>query len=192
MRRFSQCGATIMAVAVLAGCYVVPERAPDGTLYYQHYPLPPAGTVGRCIASTASSSSRCTRTPSPPRGCRTGIPSSRSTTRRCSNDIATRTGVITGSVTNMMTGKGVFNVSYQGEVLTGEATRVSNEERRGVASAFSPQGMFMSCEYQMNTPYQGAGTCTFSNGAAYQMHIGGSARCTSLALLARRSTIRLP
>ena len=85
-----------------------------------------------------------------------------------------RTGVITGSVTNMMTGKGVFNVSYQGEVLTGEATRVSNEERRGVASAFSPQGLFMSCEYQMNTPYQGAGTCTFSNGAAYQMHIGGN------------------
>jgi hypothetical protein len=31
----------------------------------------------------------------------------------------------------------------------------------------------MSCEYQLNTPYQGAGTCTFSNGAKYQMHIGG-------------------
>jgi hypothetical protein len=24
----------------------------------------------------------------------------------------------------------------------------------------------------MNTPYQGAGTCTFSNGARYQVHIG--------------------
>ena len=91
-----------------------------------------------------------------------------------SNDVATQTGVITGSVTNMMTGKGVFNVSYLGEVLSGEATRVSNEERRGVASAFSPRGMFMSCEYQMNTPYQGAGTCTFSNGASYKMHIGGA------------------
>jgi hypothetical protein len=59
-------------------------------------------------------------------------------------------------------------------VLSGEATRVSNEERRGVASAFSPKGMFMSCEYQMNTPYQGAGTCTFSNGALYKMHIGSN------------------
>jgi hypothetical protein len=31
----------------------------------------------------------------------------------------------------------------------------------------------MSCEYQMNTPRQGAGTCTFSNGAEYKLHIGG-------------------
>jgi hypothetical protein len=34
----------------------------------------------------------------------------------------------------------------------------------------------MSCEYQMNTPYQGAGTCTFSNGARYQVHIGDGKR----------------
>ena len=74
----------------------------------------------------------------------------------------------------MMTGKGRFLVNYLGEVLTGEATRVSNEEKRGVASAFSPKGMFMSCEYQMNTPFQGAGSCSFSNGAKYQMHIGGN------------------
>ncbi|HSM21479.1 MAG TPA: hypothetical protein VK876_04630 [Rubrivivax sp.] len=156
MRRFTRYGAAAVAVAVLAGCYVVPERAPDGSVYYQHYPLPPAGTV----------------VPVPPPPSRTG-PATLPVRLYPSNDIATRTGVITGSVTNMMTGKGVFNVNYLGEVLTGEATRVSNEERRGVASAFSPQGMFMSCEYQMNTPYLGAGTCTFSNGAAFQMHIGG-------------------
>lgn len=91
------------------------------------------------------------------------------------NEVATRTGIVTGTVTNLMTGKGVFNVSCLGEVLSGEATRVSNEERRGVASAFSPKGMYMSCEYRMNTPFQGAGSCTFSNGAAYQMHIGDGA-----------------
>jgi hypothetical protein len=89
------------------------------------------------------------------------------------NERATRTGVITGSVTNMMTGKGRFVVEYEGQVLSGEATRVVEDEKRGVASAYSPGGMFMSCEYQLNTPYQGAGTCTFSNGAKYQMHIGG-------------------
>jgi hypothetical protein len=133
---------------------VVPERAPDGSVIYQHYPLPPPGVV-----------------PAPPS--RVG-PITLPVRLYPANDIATRTGVVTGSVTNMMTGKGVFNASYLGEVLTGEATRVSNEERRGVASAFSPGGMFMSCEYQMNTPQQGAGTCTFSNGAAYQMHIGGT------------------
>ena len=90
------------------------------------------------------------------------------------NEIATQTGIVAGTVTNMMTGKGRFLVNYLGEVLNGEATRVSNDEKRGVASAFSPKGMYMSCEYQMNTPYQGAGTCTFSNGAKYQMHIGGN------------------
>ncbi|MCC2866924.1 MAG: hypothetical protein LK562_03905, partial [Candidatus Accumulibacter phosphatis] len=80
--------------------------------------------------------------------------------------------VVSGSVTNMMTGKGRFVVNYLGEVLSGEATRVSNEEKRGVASAYSSGGMYMSCEYQMNTPHQGAGTCSFANGAKYQMHIG--------------------
>jgi hypothetical protein len=30
----------------------------------------------------------------------------------------------------------------------------------------------MSCEYQMNSPRQGAGTCVFSNGAQYKVHIG--------------------
>ncbi|MBL0352847.1 MAG: hypothetical protein WBJ68_06865 [Candidatus Dechloromonas phosphoritropha] len=73
----------------------------------------------------------------------------------------------------MMTGKGRFVVEYEGQVLSGEATRVVEDEKRGVASAYSPGGIFMSCEYQLNTPYQGAGTCTFSNGAKYQMHIGG-------------------
>jgi hypothetical protein len=154
MRRLIQWCVSVLIAVALTACYVVPERAPDGTVIYQHYPLPPPGVV-----------------PVPPT--RVG-PITLPVRLYPANDIATRTGVVTGSVTNMMTGKGVFNASYLGEVLTGEATRVSNEERRGVASAFSPQGMFMSCEYQMNTPQQGAGTCTFSNGAAFQMHIGGT------------------
>jgi len=153
MFRPIRCSVAVLAAVSLTACYVVPERAPDGRVIYQHYPLPPAGVV------------------MPPS---TGVtPSALPVRLYPANDVATRTGVITGSVTNMMTGKGVFNVSYLGEVLSGEATRVSNEERRGVASAFSAQGMFMSCEYQMNTPQQGAGSCTFSNGAAYKMHIGG-------------------
>lgn len=155
MRAFMGMGVAVLVSAVLTACYVVPERMPDGAVIYQHYPLPPVAPPAAAPAGRVA-------------------PATLPVRLYPSNDVATRTGVVTGSVTNMMTGKGVFNVSYLGEVLTGEATRVSNEERRGVASAFSPQGMFMSCEYQMNTPYQGAGTCTFSNGAAYQMHIGGS------------------
>ena len=157
MSRAVRSALVMLGGAVLAGCYIVPERMPDGRVIYQHYPLPPAGTL-----------------PAPAGVAGHPAPATLPVRLYPANDIATQTGVVTGSVTNMMTGKGVFNVSYLGEVLSGEATRVSNEERRGVASAFSPKGMFMSCEYQMNTPYQGAGSCTFSNGAAYQMHIGGN------------------
>lgn len=135
----------------MSACYVVPERAADGTVQYGYHPLPPAGT------------------PAPP-------PSSAAATLAVrlypANEQATRTGVVTGTVTNMMTGKGRFVITYLGEVLNGEATRVSTEDKRGVASAFSASGMYMSCEYQMNTPYLGAGTCSFANGASYRMHIG--------------------
>lgn len=88
------------------------------------------------------------------------------------NDLANQTGVLTGQVTNMMTGKGRFSFNYQGETLIGEATRVENDARRGVASAYGQRGTFARCEYQMSSPRIGAGTCTFSNGAEYQVHIG--------------------
>lgn len=88
------------------------------------------------------------------------------------NDLANETGMLTGTVTNMMTGKGRFQFHYQGELLAGEATRVSTEERKGIASAYGARGTYASCEYQMNSPVQGAGQCLFSNGAKYQLHIG--------------------
>ena len=147
--------ATVVAATMLSACYVVPVASPSGTVTYQHYPLPPVGSP----------------MPVPPPG-----PTQAVLTARLypANDLAAQTGVVSGSVTNMMNGKGRFLVNYQGEVLSGEATRVSSEERRGVASAFSPGGAYMSCEYQMNTPVQGAGTCSFSNGAKYQLHLGGN------------------
>ena len=149
------------AALVLAGCYVVPVAGPDGTWQYRSYPLPPAGTP---IATPQGAGQ------STPGG---GAPATLTARLYPMNDVATQTGVVSGTVTNMMTGKGKFLVEYQGELLSGEATRISGEERKGVASAYSPKGMYMSCEYQMITPYQGAGTCTFSTGAKYQLHIGG-------------------
>ena len=86
------------------------------------------------------------------------------------NEAATQTGVVTGTVTNMMTGKGRFQLQYMGETLVGEATKVA--EGRGMASAYGAGGTHMTCEYQMNTPRQGIGTCSFSNGAQYRVHIG--------------------
>lgn len=148
--------ALVCLAVLVSACYVVPVRGPDGNLIYQPYALPPVGST------TASAP--------PP----IAAPQVLNAKLYPSNDLATPTGVVVGTVTNMMTGKGLFQVNYMGEVLTGEATRVSNDERRGVASAFSPKGAFMSCEYQMSTPYQGAGTCTFSNGAKYQLHVGGN------------------
>lgn len=151
--RFIKRLVALLATAGLSACYVVPVRGPDGSVLYQTYPLPPA------VASVGVA-------PSP------AGPVVLNARLYPSNELATQTGMIVGTVTNLMTGKGRFQVNYHGEILTGEATRVSNEERRGVASAYSPRGAYMSCEYQMNTPYQGVGDCTFSDGARYQMHLG--------------------
>jgi hypothetical protein len=146
----------LAAVAAgLSACYVVPVHAPDGGVVYEAYPLPPpaGASLPAPVPSTTAAVLSARLYPS--------------------NEQATQTGVITGAVTNLMTGKGRFTVNYRGEVLVGEATRVSNEDKRGVASAFSPQGTYMSCEYQMTTPYQGTGECTFSTGAKYTLHLGG-------------------
>ena len=156
---------TISAVA-LSGCYVVPVVDPQGQIQYQHYPLPPAGTP--VVAAPAAY---------PPAGYAAQYPGAASPVVLNArlypdNELASQSGVITGTVANMMNGKGRFQIQYGAEILTGEATRVSNDERKGIASAFGSSGSYMSCEYQMNNPRQGAGTCTFSNGARYKLHVG--------------------
>jgi hypothetical protein len=138
----------------LAGCYVVPAVGPEGYPVYHHYPIPPAATAPGMAPGAA-------------------FPVLLNARLYPDNDLAMQTGVVTGTVANMMTGKGRFQLNYGGEVLTGEATRVSGDDRRGIASAFGSSGSYMSCEYQMSNPRQGAGSCTFSNGARYKVHIGG-------------------
>src|SRR5262245_31100920 len=143
--------------AALAGCYVVPV-GPDGNYAIYIPTTPPASYPGASAAPVQ---------PSIPAG-----PKVLHARLYPENDLATQTGMVSGTVTNMMTGKGRFQLQYAGEVLTGEATRVNGDQRKGVASAYSPTGSFMSCEYQMSSPAQGAGTCMFSNGAKYKVHIG--------------------
>ena len=65
--------------------------------------------------------------------------------------------MLTGSVTNMMTGKGRFQFQDQGELLAGEATRVSGEERKGIASAYGPSGTYASCGYRDELAGPGCG-----------------------------------
>jgi hypothetical protein len=90
------------------------------------------------------------------------------------NDIARATGTLSGSVTNLMNGKGRFHLNYRGQTLVGEATRdTEGDAHSGIANAASAQGTYMNCRYRMNHPRQGSGTCTFSDGAHYDVHLGG-------------------
>ena len=152
--------ALALPALALAGCYVVPVApGPDGNPNYI-YSTAPIVTAPHTAAGVP------VVVPSGP------MPASLPVKLYPINDLANQTGVLTGQVTNMMTGKGRFSFNYQGETLVGEATRVANDERRGIASAYGPRGTFARCEYQMTSALMGAGTCAFSNGAQYQVHIG--------------------
>ena len=145
-----------LQACALSGCYVVPV-GPDGNNYAIYIPTTPPPHPGGGPQPVAN---------------QPAMPKMLHARLYPENDIATQTGMVSGTVTNMMTGKGRFQLQYAGEVLTGEATRVSGDERKGVASAWGQNGTFMSCDYQMSSPYRGAGTCAFSDGASYQVHIG--------------------
>jgi hypothetical protein len=151
-------GAGALAALALSGCYVVPV-APDGTPLYPAVPMTAPAAV---------------YAPAPQYGVApAAMPSVLQARLYPSNDAATRDGMLSGSVTNMMTGKGRFQLDYRGEVLVGEATRAPGDERSGVANAYGNRGTFMNCTYRMTTPYQGTGTCDLSTGAKYQVHLGG-------------------
>lgn len=152
-----------MAVPTIAlsGCYLVPI-APDGTAAIYPYPYLPPQYAAAAKAGV------------PPTPVANGGPMPTVLQARLYplNDIASQTGMITGTVTNMMTGKGRFQMEYKGEILAGEATRIAGDERSGVANAYGPRGTYMSCDYKMNSPYQGSGKCTVSTGAQYEVHLG--------------------
>ena len=151
--------AALFPALALGGCYVVPVGPNNEPWIVLEGPVQPSSSFPGGSPSAAV-----------PQG--PAFPKVLNVRLYPANDIANQTGMLTGTVTNMMTGKGRFQFQYQGELLAGEATRVSGEERKGIASAYGPSGTYASCEYQMNSPLQGAGTCLFSNGAKYQVHIG--------------------
>ena len=155
--RLAKLAAAIGSQALLlAGCYLVPTTDGNYAIYIPSQPSPYPGGPAHPVAQPAQP----------------GLPKVLHARLYPENDVATQTGMVAGTVTNMMTGKGRFQLQYAGELLTGEATRVSGDDRKGIASAWGPSGAFMSCEYQMHTPMQGAGTCNFSDGARYKVHLG--------------------
>lgn len=140
--------AASLAALGLSGCYVVPVT-PDGRPV-AIYPAPVAAVPAPLAPAAVVMTARLYPT----------------------NDIAAHSGVLTGTVTNHMNGRGEFQLNFAGEHLTGEATRVQGDARRGVANAYGGRGTYMNCQYQMNSPTLGSGVCTLSNGARYTLHIG--------------------
>ncbi|MFN3566466.1 MAG: hypothetical protein ACK4V1_10855 [Burkholderiaceae bacterium] len=139
-------GVALIAAAA-AGCVVVPVN-PDGSIYQGPVAAYPA------VAVPASLTLPVRLYPT--------------------NELAAATGIISGTVVNYLNGKGTFTLTVGGETMSGEATRSGGTaSRQGVANAYGARGSFANCQYTMNTPSQGTGHCTFSNGATYQLHIGG-------------------
>lgn len=146
--------AAACSALLLSGCYVMPVgQDTSGNPVYAYTVVPPPAKPARGAVSGP-------------------VPRALNVKLYPINNLANQTGVLVGQVTNMMTGKGRFTFNYQGETLVGEATRVANDKLHGIASAYGPSGAFARCEYQMSSPMMGAGTCTFSNNAMYQVHIG--------------------
>ena len=108
------------------------------------------------------------------------------------NAEANQGGLLSAVVVDSHGGRGTLTVSYRGDTLQGEATRVDashagfgrvhNEVlgpasraytgQRGIANAFGGRGVNAQCEYVMTAPAQGTGVCLFSDGAKYQLHFG--------------------
>src|SRR5688572_6612794 len=151
----------VVPALALSGCYVAPVgQDTAGNPVYMYSPVP--------VLPAQNGMSRTYPSASPAGPVAVNLP----VKLYPINDLANQTGVLTGEVTNMMNGKGRFAFTYQGETLVGAATCVANDERRGIASAYGPKGSHARCEYQMSTPRMGAGSCQFSNGAQYQLHVG--------------------
>lgn len=86
------------------------------------------------------------------------------------NDSASAIGRITGTISNPERGHGEFAFTAGKESYTGEATRAPNASS-GKANAAGNLGGFAKCEYTMSSAALGTGTCSFSNGARFDMHI---------------------
>lgn len=136
--------ASLATAAVLSGCYVVPLQATTT--------MPAGPTV---VAP-----------PAPPQ------PVTFSARLYPSNELASSYGMVAAVVTNDLNGRGHFSTAIDGEMFTGESTRLGTSTRDGVANGAGNRGSYVNCRYTMNSPTMGTGTCRLSNGATFSMHIG--------------------
>jgi hypothetical protein len=169
-----------LAAIGLSACYVVPIDPRTGQGYPIAHEGPGRSSPGNITVVTPPVP------PSPPQ------PSVLSARLYPLNPQANKGGLVTAVVVDNHTGRGSFTLSYLGDTLQGEATRVdasyaafgriynevlglnqrSFSGRRGIANAFGPKGVNAQCEYLITGPAMGTGACQFSDGAWYQMHFG--------------------
>lgn len=174
-----------LAAATLSACYVVPIDPRTG----QPYPAP-AGQRDPLQGNAPTSVAIITppASPAPPQ------PTVLTARLYPLNPQANKGGMLTAVVMDNNTGRGTFNLSYLGDALQGEASRVDSgyaafgrvhtevlganpqrsfSGRRGIANAYGAKGVNVQCEYLITGPTMGTGACLFSDGAKYQMHFGG-------------------
>jgi hypothetical protein len=89
------------------------------------------------------------------------------------NDLAIPYGMVLAQVTSDLSGRGTFSTVISGESFSGEATRTSSGTRSGIANGAGNRGSYIACRYQMNSATLGTGQCKLSNGAEFNMHVGG-------------------
>lgn len=177
--RFLASIATLVAASTLSACYIVPLDPRTG----QPYPAArdPQAAPGSVAILTPPPP------PAPPQ------PSVMSARLYPLNPQANKGGLLNATVVDRHDGRGTFTLTYLGDTLQGEATRVeasyaaygrihtevlgasprSYAGRRGIANAYGPKGVNVQCEYQVTGPTMGTGACLFSDGAKYQLHFGG-------------------
>jgi hypothetical protein len=133
----------IAAAAALTGCYVVPLQPQPALVHAAPVPMAPPAPITFTARLYPA------------------------------NDSATVYGTVMASVTNDLNGRGYFTTSINGEMFSGEATRIGNAAHEGQANGAGNRGSYISCRYTMNSPTLGTGNCRLNNGAAFSMHVGG-------------------
>lgn len=148
-KRLAVLGATLGVGVLLTGCYVVPiepHRYPGS-----HHPHAAPVVVAPAAPAPVTFAARL-------------YPA---------NEIAARHGMVQAVVTNDLNGRGTFSTNISGEQFSGEATRQSAAARSGIANGSGNRGSYIRCQYTMNSATLGAGSCQLSDGAVFNMHVGG-------------------
>ena len=181
--RILSIAAAAAATLALSACIVVPLDPHTGQPYGSG-PRDTSAYGGQAAVSPA---------PLPMTGAVQSAPSLLAVRLYPLNTQANRAGLIAAQVLDNNAGHGSFTVTYLGDTLQGESTRVdasyaafghihqqvlgtaqrSFVGRRGIANAYGSHGVNAQCEYVLTAPGAGTGVCAFSDGANFQMYFGG-------------------